>query len=159
LPPTGEIHLTILRKLLSRPLCRLLPAYCELVRVSPPPGRPVAAPATAPIPFRGSSLSVSSPPLPPAAPNHQRRRPPTGPDGPPWLTGRPPGSPPLWRTVPASVPQSPRPHRREAPALARAVTPVCPTPTAYCASPSASAADSLAGSGPDRLYTYSPATL
>lgn len=33
-----------------------------------------------------------------------------------------------------------------------------PHATVYCASPSASAADALAGSGPVRLYTYPPTT-
>ncbi|KAJ5195648.1 uncharacterized protein N7498_009086 [Penicillium cinerascens] len=137
----------------------------QLVRLIlrfPSPGGPVAAPATAP--FR-AHLSLS---LSPRGPRPSLQRPPTTDAtgrqlariGPPWLPPRrPPGGPPRWRTVPASVPQSPRSHRREAPALARAATPVCPTPTAYCASLSASAANSLAGSGPVRLYTYSPAAL
>ena len=56
------------------------------------------------------------------------------------------------------MPQSPQPCRREAPALARADTSAHPTPTAYRASLSASAAGSMAGSGPVRLYTYSPTT-
>ena len=86
-------------------------------------------------------------------------RPPTGPAAPPFAAAppaaalpllaaaRPPGSPPLSREVPAAVPQSPQPHRREAPALARAVTPARPTPTVCRAALSASAAVSRDGPG------------
>jgi hypothetical protein len=97
----------------------------------------------------------SRPPTGPAAPPSPRpRRPPPSsprlppPGRPPLLAaGRPPGSPPLSREVPAAVPQSPQPHRREAPALARAVTPARPTPTVCRAALSASAAVSRDGPG------------
>jgi hypothetical protein len=90
------------------------------------------------------------PPAPPPANWAGRPPPPRGsPAGrPPLLAaGRPPGSPPLSREVPAAVPQSPQPHRREAPALARAVTPARPTPTVCRAALSASAAVSRDGPG------------
>jgi hypothetical protein len=103
---------------------------------------------------------VPSPRPPPPAPpstTGQLARP--SPHGFPAAHPRLPGSPPLSRRgVPASVPQSPQPSRREAPALARADTSAHPTPTAYRAPLSASAAGSMAGSGPVRLYTYSPTT-
>lgn len=55
------------------------------------------------------------------------------------------------------MPPSPQPHRREAPALARAVTPARPTPTVCRAALSASAAVSPARS--TRLYTNPPVTV
>jgi hypothetical protein len=100
------------------------------------PSRPPTGPAAPPSP-RPRRPPPSSPRLPP--------RPPSPPRGSP--AGRPPGSPPLSREVPAAVPQSPQPHRREAPALARAVTPARPTPTVCRAALSASAAVSRDGPG------------
>jgi hypothetical protein len=106
-----------------------------------------------------SGHHVTPAPVPPAAaPGPRRPRPPTGPAAPPPRdspagrppllgAGRPPGSPPLSREVPAAVPQSPQSLRREAPALARAVTPARPTPTVCRAALSASAAVSRDGPG------------
>jgi hypothetical protein len=113
--------------------------------------RPTRRPAR-----RFVSFSLLRVPVPPAAapgprPANWAGRPPVrrGPDGrPPLLVARrPPGSPPLSREVPAAVPQSPQPHRREAPALARAVTPARPAPTVCRAALSASAAVSRDGPG------------
>jgi hypothetical protein len=107
--------------------------------------RPTRRPAR-----RFVSFSLLRVPVPPAAaPGPPRPRPPTGPAAalPLLAAGRPPGSPPLSREVPAAVPQSPQPHRREAPALARAVTPARPTPTVCRAALSASAAVPRDGPG------------
>jgi hypothetical protein len=113
--------------------------------------RPTRRPAR-----RFVSFSLLRVPVPPAAapgaPARQLGRPPlllaTPPPAAPLLgAGRPPGSPPLSREVPAAVPQSPQSLRREAPALARAVTPARPTPTVCRAALSASAAVSRDGPG------------
>jgi hypothetical protein len=113
-------------------------------RPLPPPLRPSRRPL--PPPLRPSLRPPLSPPaVPPATPlpsGHPAGHPP--PRGSP---ARPLGSPPLSREVPAAVPQSPQPHRREAPALARAVTPARLTPTVCRAALSASAAVSRDGPG------------
>jgi hypothetical protein len=117
--------------------------------------RPTRRPARRPA-RRFVSFSLLRVPVPPAAapgaPARQLGRPPlllaTPPPAAPLLgAGRPPGSPPLSREVPAAVPQSPQSLRREAPALARAVTPARPTPTVCRAALSASAAVSRDGPG------------
>jgi hypothetical protein len=90
--------------------------------------------------FRSSAFRS----LPPRPPARQLGRPRPSPSS---RLPRRPGSPPLSREVPAAVPQSPQPHRREAPALARAVTPARPAPTVCRAALSASAAVSRDGPG------------
>jgi hypothetical protein len=101
---------------------------------------------------RSSAFPGPRPPAPGAPPANWADRPPFAAAPPaaalPLLAAaRPPGSPPLSREVPAAVPRSPQPHRREAPALARAVTPARPAPTVCRAALSASAAVSRDGPG------------